>query len=102
MPKCSNILQPLHVILSRRRLEWTDVAENASEVAKKTISEKTLLAYPKHDASITLMVDASENEAGAVMQQTVHGVKQPLMFFSQSFNQVQKSYLTFDRKLLAM
>ena len=102
VPKCSAILQPLHVILSRRRLGWTDVAKNAFEVATKTISEKTLLAYPKHDAPITLMVDASENGAGAVVQQTVEGVKQPLMFFSQSFNQAQKNYSTFDRELFAM
>ena len=102
VPKCSTILQPLHVILSRRRLEWTDVVKNAFEVAKKIISEKILLAYPEHDAPITFMVDASENGAGAVVQQTVDGVKQPLMFFSQSFNQAQKNYSTFDRELLAM
>ena len=102
VPNCSSVLQPLNDLLGKRKLNWTDNAHHAFVTAKEAIFQQALLAFLKHGAPITLVVDVSEKGAGGALQQVVNGVPQPLMFFSQSFNAAQKRYSTFDRELLAM
>lgn len=82
-------------------LVWTDESTQAFESCKRTISEATLLAHPKVDARYSLLVDASDIAVGAVLQQTVSDVAQPLAFFSRKLNAAERKYSTYDRELLA-
>ncbi|KAG7295059.1 hypothetical protein JYU34_022529 [Plutella xylostella] len=49
-----------------------------------------------------MMTDASNTSAGAVLQQKINNVWQPLGYFSKKFTQAQQKYSTYDRELLAV
>lgn len=57
------------------------------------------LFYPKPDAPICLMTDASDIAVGAVLQQYVEC---PISFFFRKLTPTQARYSTFDRELLAI
>ena len=82
-------------------IAWSEEATKAFEACKESISQATLLAHPKADASYSLMVDASEIAIGGVFQQTCSNVVQPLAFFSRKLYPTERKYSTFDRELLA-
>ncbi|CAB4004092.1 Hypothetical predicted protein [Paramuricea clavata] len=50
---------------------------------KNALADFTLLSHPKSDAELCLMTDASDVAVGAVLQQRVNNVWQPLGFFSK-------------------
>ncbi len=58
--------------------------------------------YPKLNASLELVTDASNSAAGAVLHQVVDGAHQPLAFFSKKFSSVEAKKSAFDRELLAI
>lgn len=82
-------------------IEWSDDTIKAFDSCKETISQATLLAHPKADATYSLLVDASEIAIGGVLQQMHEGVVQPLSFFSRKLNTAERKYSTYDRELLA-
>lgn len=47
-----------------------------------------------------MLVDVSDNAMGAVLQQHVDGIWQPLSFFSQKQSSTHRRYNTYDRELL--
>ena len=49
-----------------------------------------------------LYVDASTTAMGAVLQQQVQDVWQPLAFFSRKLSPAQQKYSAYDRELLAI
>jgi transposase InsO family protein len=107
IPHCASHLLPLNAMLAgqaseRAVLEWSDDAKAAFERIKTILAEATLLAHPDPTARISLVTDASDVAAGAVVQQYVTDTWQPLAFFSRKFNEAQKKYSTFGRELLAM
>ena len=92
IPHAAALLAPLHALTvtahdsSRSAtVTWTPEAENAFNKAKTTLAEATLLAHPIHEADLSLSTDASNSAAGAVLQQRVGDVWQPLSFFSRKF-----------------
>lgn len=106
IPHCAAILQPLHALLSGQTkpnasISWTDDAETAFSSIKEALANATLLAHPKSDAITSLTVDASDVAIGAVLQQLVDGVWQPVAFFSRKLSQTESRYSTFGRELLA-
>ena len=62
----------------------------------------TLLFHPHPTAPISLTTDASNGHLDAFIQQQVHGVWQPLSFFSAKLTSPQQRYSTFDRELQAV
>lgn len=94
----------LHNVKKRDKtpITWTEEATQAFEQCKASIINAALLAHPSHHATLALFCDASDNSAGAVLQQYLHNTWQPLGYFSKKFNDAQKKYSTFDRELLAM
>ena len=50
---------------------------------------------------MSLVRDASDDTAGAVLQQKVDNNIQPLGFFSKVFSRIERKYLAFDRELTA-
>ena len=49
-----------------------------------------------------LVTDASDDAAGAVLQQEVDNNIQPLRFFSKVFSRIERKYPAFDRELTAI
>ena len=63
---------------------------------KDCLANFTALAFPAPNAKISLVTDASDNSAGAVLQQEVDGVIQSLGFFSRIFSRTERKYAAFD------
>lgn len=78
------------------------MAVNAFQECKKSISNAALLHYPDATKQLSLMVDASNTSAGAVLQQYVNDQWHPLGFYSEKFSPPQVKYSTFGRELTAM
>ena len=74
----------------------------AFESAKNALARATMLSYPQADAPIALTTDASDTAVGAVLDQFVNGVWQPLAFFSRQLRAPEQKYSAFDRELLAL
>ena len=72
-------------------LVWTEDMLKAFREAKEALIKSTLLAHPRKKAPIALTTDASGEVVGAVLQQLVHGVWQPLAFFSKHLRLAEKS-----------
>ncbi|CAH8498558.1 unnamed protein product [Dicrocoelium dendriticum] len=61
-----------------------------------------ILFYLQPDAPLPLNVDVSNTSIGAVLQQTVDKVQQPLGFFSYKLTLAVARYSTFGRELLVI
>lgn len=108
IPNAASLQAPLNSYLhnvkkrDKTPITWTDEATQAFEHCKASIINATLLAHPSHHASLALFCDASDNSAGAVLQQYIDESWQPLGYYSKKFTDAQKKYSTFDRELLAI
>ena len=60
-----------------------------------------MLAHPIVGAAVSISVDASDYAIGAVLQQCVNEIWQPLAFFTKSLAVPQRKYSAYDRELLA-
>ena len=69
---------------------------------KDILAEATFLSHPKPDAEFCIMTDASNIAVGAVLQQQVNNLWQPLSYFSRKLKPAETKYSTFDRELLAI
>lgn len=108
LSKAATIQQPLHNLLHNKKkndqspVTWTEETLKAFENSKRNLAEASRLVHPDASAEISLACDASDKGLGAVLQQKVGNKWYPLSFFSQSFNNAQKSYSVYDRELLAI
>lgn len=104
---CSDIMIPLVKLVvtstEHKPLCWSQESNDAFTTIKSKLAECSLLCFPSHSGELSLMVDASDTAAGAVLQQkNSSGDFQPLSFFSKSFSLTERRYSTFGRELLAM
>lgn len=104
VPGAARIMQPLYAALTRKPqvLLWTPDMDAAFETAKEALAGATMLSYPHADAPTALTTDASATAVGAVLEQCVDGVWQPLAFFSKQLRPPEQKYSAFDRELLAL
>ena len=107
IPKVAKTLAPLHSLLSPHKhscknVEWNEVAEASFIAVKQQLADITMLAFLVLNAPTQLVTDSSDAAVGAVIQQTVAGVTQPVAFFFKSLTSAQKKWSTFDRELLAI
>eukprot|EP00795_Rhopilema_esculentum_P017874 gene17874-biopygen608 len=106
IPQCADILQPLTDLLSRQynrnKFHLNADALAAFDAIKTTLANATLLTHPFPDASYCLMIDASKNAVGGVLQQQRQGIWQPISFFSKRLQPSEVKYSTFSRELLAI
>lgn len=86
IPQAARLMCPLYEALKvktpKRILSWSDDMVKAFEDTKATLAGATMLAHPVPGASVSLTTDASDYAVGAVLEQQVEGVWQPLAFFS--------------------
>uniref|UniRef100_A0A5S6QQ48 RNA-directed DNA polymerase n=1 Tax=Trichuris muris TaxID=70415 RepID=A0A5S6QQ48_TRIMR len=106
LPNAAVLLAPLECFVSqkstREKIQLTPEAVAAFEQVKQALANAVMLTHPVHDAPLSLAVDASDNAAGAVVQQKVNGRWEPLAFFSKRFQPRETRYSAFGRELLAL
>ncbi|KFD66917.1 hypothetical protein M514_20783 [Trichuris suis] len=102
-PNIAVILRLLDSIVSSspKKIAWSHNALNAFQKAKLALANATLLQHPDPTAPLALMVDASDQAVGAVLQQYVNSIWKPVAFFSKRLQDHQRRYSTFGRELLA-
>jgi hypothetical protein len=108
VPAAAHIILPLTEAMKgnpsgKAEISWSPDMEVAFQAAKAAVCSAALLAHPKDDAEIALMVDASSHHVGASLQQrqSVDGPWQPLGFYSRKLEPAQTRYTAFDRELWA-
>lgn len=104
---CSAISAPLNkLIVTTKRNEnlvWSATSITAFTEIKQALINCTMLSFHDPSAELSIMVDASNTAAGAVLQQkSKSGDFQPLYFFSKTFSSTEVKYSTFGRELLAL
>ncbi|GBL92136.1 Retrovirus-related Pol polyprotein from transposon 17.6 [Araneus ventricosus] len=82
-------------------ITWTNEAKNAFVKCKHDLAEATVLYHPSVNATLAIVMDASDNAVGAALQQQVTTGWQPLAFYSKSLSPAQRRYSACDRELLA-
>uniref|UniRef100_A0A5S6QAZ0 RNA-directed DNA polymerase n=1 Tax=Trichuris muris TaxID=70415 RepID=A0A5S6QAZ0_TRIMR len=106
IPGCAALIKPLHRMLTDQRnqqaLHWSDEQTAAFQRAKTALANATLLSHPVPNAEISIMVDASDNAVGAVLQQKVGDAWKPISFFSKALRPTETRYSTYSRELLAI
>ncbi|GFS07272.1 Pol polyprotein [Elysia marginata] len=106
IPQAASLLLPLHDALRkpqpRQLIGWTTDMDHAFTSCKAALADATMLSHPKPNAPIALTTDASDQAVGAVLEQYVQGVWQPLAFFSKRLRLPEQKYSTFDRELLGL
>ena len=100
IPHCADILRPLHSLLTATKPKtppnWTDTALKAFNDIKQTMTDASLLSYPKPDPPTNIMTDASNTAVGAVLQQHINDTWTPIVFFSRTLKPAETRYSTFD------
>jgi hypothetical protein len=108
LPHAAATQAPLHGVLSGPRakgshpITWTPEFHKAFEEFKASLPSATLLAHPDPSAPLALITVASTSVMGALLQQRVQNVWQPLAFFSKKLNAAQQKYSEYYSELLTM
>ncbi|KAJ8401803.1 hypothetical protein AAFF_G00377740 [Aldrovandia affinis] len=106
IPQASCLMRPLYGALKdkppKHIVDWSSEMSGSFSATKEALANATMLAHPVPDAPIALTSDASDRGVGAVLEQQIDGVWQPLAFFSRQLRASEQKYSTFDRELLAL
>ena len=103
---CVATLHPLNDLLSPNKtktqeVHWNAYAIETFQMMKDPLADATFLVHPKPNALTCIMTDASDRAVGAVFQQCVGDLWQPISCFSKKLKPSETEYGTFDRELLA-
>ncbi len=105
IPRAADLMHPLYRSLKghsrNTQIAWSEEMTKSFEDAKLAIAQATMLSHPIPDAPIAITTDASDCAVGAVHEQLVDGVWQPLAFFSRQLRPNDQKYSTFE-ELLAL
>ncbi|GFS98067.1 hypothetical protein TNCV_2855121 [Trichonephila clavipes] len=85
----------------RTPILWSEESAAALEKCKKDLADATVLHHSSADASLAIVVDASDMAVGAALHQQTSKGWQPLAFFSKTLSPAQRRYSAYDRELLA-
>lgn len=83
-------------------IEWNQELLDVFEHCKRSLSDAVMLVHPVPNTELALVTDASSVSIGAVLQQRVGTIWQPLAFYSKKMNTAQQKYSAYDRELLAV
>lgn len=78
------------------------ILHSSFEQLKYEVVHAVLLCHPLDDTVYNITADASNVAVGTVLHQRNNNVWEPLAFFSKRLSDVEQSYSTFDRWLLAI
>ncbi|KII71861.1 Transposon Ty3-G Gag-Pol polyprotein [Thelohanellus kitauei] len=102
IPSLATIMKPLFNSLRTKTKEiiWSDDMNSAFDEVKKALSNATLLTYPHTGAPLALTVDASMVAIGAVLEQYVDDIWQPIGFFSRQLKPANRNTTLLGRTLV--
>jgi hypothetical protein len=108
IPVAANILLTLTDTLREDwSWSWAPTMQHSFQLVKETLAAVVTLIHPDPVADLSLALDASNTQIGAVLQQWQPGGGgrsggwRPLSFFSKKLDTTQLKYSAFDRELLA-
>nr|VZI18288.1 unnamed protein product [Spirometra erinaceieuropaei] len=104
LPNCADLMLSLANTLSsfKGRLDLTGEAVTAFERIKNSLADANLLTHPALEAQLFLMVAASTEAVGVVLQKNLVGSTRRLAFFSKKLLPAKTRYSIFGRELLAI
>ena len=85
-----------------KTLEWKELIVAAFQDTKAALARAVMPVHPCSHTPTSLTVEASEQTVGAVLQQLLNGIWQPLAFFSKHLRHPERKCSAFDRELLAL
>ena len=100
----SMLVAPLTNLLRKNvSFDWCKECTEAFEKVKAMLSNHPVLMAPNFQKPFSLMIDASDVGAGAVLgQKDDNGIDKPVCFFSRKFNKHEKRYSTVEKETLAL
>jgi len=99
----SVVIAPLTDLLKKNaRFRWDDRCVEAFDHVKEMLADAPVLISPVFERPFSLMVDASDVGAGAVLQQELDGALHPVAFYSTKFDVHQRRYSTVEKEALAL
>merc|ERR1712051_232485 len=105
----AHALRPLYQALTdakiktkTKTLDWSKEMGIGFDTIKDALAKATLLHHPVQGAITAVSTDASDTALGAVLEQKIGKVWQPLAFFSKKLHKAELKYATFDRELLGI
>ena len=104
LPRIAATMAPLYAALTGKPKTLTSTSSHAAafDKAKRALSDAAYLSFPTPGIPLVLSTDTSDIAIDAVLEQVLHGAKQPLVFFSRKLSPTESRYSTFDRELLAV
>ena len=104
LPSIASTKAPLYAVLTGKpkTLTWGPTQVIPFDVTKKRLSPAVYLKFPVPGLPLVLSTDASNIAIAAVLEQVLHGARQPLAFFSRKLSPTETRYSTFDRELLTV
>ena len=101
--QAAKILHPLTSALkgSLKNFFWYSAMKQSFSNAKSALLQVCRLVHPVLSALISLAVDSSESNVGAVLQQRISSSWALLAFFSKKISAPETRYSTFYHELLA-
>lgn len=98
----AKICKPLYDCSNQKKFKWLHEQEEAFNQLKEAVKKNPSIMIPDMEQKFTVTTDASDNAMGAVLSQTINGVKTPVDFFSRGFNDTQKRYSTYEKEATAL
>ena len=94
---------PLNHLMGKNvTFDWTADCETSFDYLKNTLSNAPIVALPDFSVPFKVFTDASKEAVGAVLAQVKDGVEHVVAYASQTLNQTQRRWSTFDRELWAV
>jgi hypothetical protein len=97
------IARPLHNLTRDIEYIWTEDCQLAFEKLKKVLMMVPVLALPSDGGKFRLEADVSDVAMGVVLyQEQEDGTFRLVSYSPKSYNDVEKSYTTYDKEMLAI
>ena len=102
---CENVAvvaEPLTQLLQKKQTyNWKEDQQAAFNEIKRLLASAPVLAMTDFEEPFIIHVDASDSGLGAVlMQESGENLEHPIGYFSQKFNNSQRTYCTGEKRLL--
>ena len=106
----AQVAKPLNALIAgenakfkRRKVEWSEVCQEAFEKLKEICSTTPILAYADYTKPFRLHTDASEKGLGAVLYQAQSdGTDRVIAFASRSLSKTERNYDAHRLEFLAL
>ena len=97
-----NVTELLKFNPNSKQLVWDDPAIASFNKLKQALAESPTLSYPSpYCDEYQLVSDSSNYASGSALYQMIDGKPHPVGFYSKKLSEVQRTYSTYDRELLA-